>query len=386
MFDIVGKSKIINCCYNRKIDPKSLSTPTEVGEPERLIGRTSSISNYVDQNERKVYVDTVGYGDARFQVDKESFLLFFRELVCYASIGYNWLFLVLRYERLTLDILDYVEMLEKLLGERALTRCTIVFTHCKIKGMDRNNCIAANQESQKLVGLLEQVHSVIFGDMDTFDDSDLTAEERSAVSRIQVHRRQCFMEQLLDRIDSTDDSVLRLNESRFHSHLTHFAQFVGYCLEKVFGKSNELSKRYRLATTLKQGIPVTIYYETCPICHELIIEIWDTQPTASITKCGHIFHYECLKKCLDRQKNCPICRSDLRTMPERILGSRIGLHPVDDTSENKMAPSSTAVTATNVIISPETPFEATSTAILRSSTPTGEVVGELISIEESAKD
>jgi hypothetical protein len=147
-----------------------------VGEVDRLIGKTSSISNYVDQHERKVFVDTVGYGDARFQTDMESFLLFFRELICYASAGYNWLFLVLRFERLTLDILVYVEMLEEILGQNALTRCTIVFTHCQLKDMNRAKCIAANQESQRIVYMLEEAHSVIFGDMNTFEDSDFDDE------------------------------------------------------------------------------------------------------------------------------------------------------------------------------------------------------------------
>lgn len=388
-FIIVGKSKIINCCYNRRIDHRSLSSPAEVGAPERLIGQTSSISNYVDQHEKKVYVDTVGYGDARFQMNKDSFILFFRELICYASMGYNWLFLVLRYERLTLDVLDYVEMLEELLGERALTRCTIVFTHCKIKNMNREACIAANKESEKIVRLLEQVQSIIFGDMDTYEDSELTRQERAVLSRVQANRRQRFMEQLLRQIDSTDEDVLRLNESWFHSQWGRFSQFVGYCVEKVFGKSSELSKRYRLATTLKKEIPVTIYYESCPICRDLIYEIWNTEPTTSITRCGHIFHYACLKKYFDQRKTCPICRSDLRSFPERILSSRIGLHPIDDAPEIKARPPPKVTRATEAIIPSEAstnaPITTSPTVNHRPATPLGAAVGELISIEESIK-
>ena len=331
-----GKSKIVNCCYNRKIDPQSLSSPADVCEVDRLIGKTSSISNYVDQSERKVYVDTVGYGDVRFKTNMESFLLFFRELICYASIGYNWLFLVLRYERLTEDILVYVEMLEQLLGENALARCTIVFTHCKVKNMNRNKCITTNEDSQRIVHMLEKAHSVIFGDMDTFEDPDFDVEMCDLVSRHQAKRRQLLMEQLLERIDNTDDSILTIHESWFHSYWTSFKQYIGYCIEKVFGRSNELSKRHQLAIALKREIPVTIFYESCCICLELIVEIWDTEPKSCMTQCGHIFHYECLKKWFNEKKQCPNCRTDLRNLPERVLGKRIGLHAIGDSPKNNL--------------------------------------------------
>ncbi len=340
----------------------------------------------MDQHERKVFVDTVGYGDARFQTDRESFLLFFRELICYASVGYNWLFLVLRFERFTLDILVYVEMLEQLLGENALARCTIVFTHCKLRDMNRAKCIVANRESERIVCMLEKAHSVIFGDMDTFEDSDFDDETRVLVNQNLAKRRQRFMEQLLEQVDSTDDNVLTLNESWFHSYWISFTQYIGYCAEKIFGKSNELSKRYRLTTALKKEIPVTIYYESCTICLELIIEIWDTEPTVCVTTCGHIFHYECLKKWFTQKKQCPICRADLRSLPERILGQRVGLHPVNDTPGTKSAPSSKVPTATPPAVLPEAPPEAPSEAPTRPPTPLGGEVGEVMSLEESNAD
>ncbi len=297
---------------------------------DRLIGKTSSISSYVDQSERKIYVDTVGYGDIRFKTDMKSFILFFRELICHASTGYNWLFLVLRYERLTLDILIYLELLEQLLGDNVLGRCTIVFTHCKTKDMNRERCLAANRDFPRIVQMLEKAHSMIFGDMDTYEDADSDVDTRELISQNQAKRRQRFMEQLLQRIDNTDDNALKLNEPWFRSQWTSFKQYIGYCTEKVFGKSNELSKHYRLIAMLKKEIPITIYYESCSICLELIVEVSDEEPRSCITKCGHIFHYECLKKWFREKKQCPNCRADLRSLPDRIFGKRIGLHPIDD--------------------------------------------------------
>ena len=357
----------------------------------------------MDQHERKVFIDTVGYGDARFQTDRESFLLFFRELICYASVGYNWLFLVLRFERLTLDILIYVEMLEELLGKHALARCTIVFTHCKLKDMDRPKCITANQDSQRIVDMFKNAHSVIFGDMDTFEDSDFDDETLVLVNQNLAKRRQHLMEQLLEQIDSTDDNVMTLNESWFHSYWVSFTQYLGYWAEKIFGKTSELSKRYRLAAALKKEIPVTIYYESCTICLELIIEIWDTEPTVCITKCGHIFHHKCLEKWFAEKKQCPVCRADLRSLPERIVGQRVGLHPVNDAPKTESARSSTVSTATVptpplqvsdgtlpplprtpqiVFRSPQVPPEVPP----RPTTPLSGEAGEVLSQEESNVD
>lgn len=308
--------------------------PAGVGEEEKLIGQTSSICSYVDQHEKKVFVDTVGYGDARFTVERQHFLLFFRELVMYTSTGYNWLFLVLRFERFTQDILIYVEMLEQLLGDIALTRCTIVFTHCKIKDMNRQKCIDANKDSQRILDLLTKAHSVIFGDMDTFEngDSDLDSdsETRTRINKILAKQRVRFMEKILQQIDGTDDHVLILERSWFRTYWTRFTEYVGYFVEKISRRTNEWSKRYRLVETLKNQIPVTIYYENCSICRELIVEIWDTEPTVCITKCGHIFHYTCLQKWFEETMQCPLCRRDLRSLPERIFGQRVELHSIDD--------------------------------------------------------
>ena len=274
----------------------------------------------------------MGYGDARFWTDTESFLLFFRELICYTSIGYNWIFLVLRFERLTQDILLYIEMLEQLLGENALIRCTIVFTHCKIRDMNARKCMEANRESPRIVHLLGKAHSIIFGDMDTFENDDSDVEIREGNNLSQMRRRQRFMEQMIQRIDCTDEHILTLDESWFRSYWTRFKQYLGYCAEKAFGKRNELSKRYRLIAALKKEIPVTIYYESCGICLDLILEIWNTEAKASITTCGHIFHYDCIRKWFNQKKICPICRADLRSLPERLFAQRIGLQPIHDDS------------------------------------------------------
>jgi hypothetical protein len=313
-----------------------LETPAGVSVPDSIIGTTSSISNYVDQRNKIVYVDTVGYGDVRFHQNRESFLLFFRELICYSSIGFNWIFLFIPFSKMTQDNLVYIQSLEALLGEKAFSRCTIVFTNCKVSNMDRQRCIEANKQHGEIVTILNKVYNVIFGDMDTeavLTDSDGDSDGEKTDENIrkrQVKKRTKFMNKMLLEIDQIDEKTLTLEKDWYEYYKTKFTTFMGYLWEKILGKPNELSKLYKLAIGLKKDIPVIIYYEECSICLELIIEIVDHTPKACITKCGHIFHYDCLKRSFDEQKKCPNCRKDLRSLPEKMTGLVIGMKEVQD--------------------------------------------------------
>ena len=320
----------MNSCFNRSVRKDMLDHPCSVSGDCRIIGTTASISNYVDQRNKIVYVDTIGYGDVRFHQDIRSFLLFFREFICYSSIGFNWIFLCLRYEQLTQDIFIYLQSLREMLGETALCRCTIVFTHCS-NPPNLNKFVEANQEHHGIVDILEKVNSIIFGDMDTGEvDADGSVTEIEVTRNIQCRKREKFLQKMLERIDNIDEKTLVLDKRWYTFYSTKMKSFLGYLFEKLFRKSNEYSKLYKLMDGLKQGIPVTIYYEECSICLDLIVEIVDQAPKACITKCRHIFHYECLEKHFKQKTNCPNCRKDLRNLPARVAGFVIGLREVQD--------------------------------------------------------
>lgn len=44
--------------------------------------------------------------------------------------------------------------------------------------------------------------------------------------------------------------------------------------------------------------------EICSICMDIV-----NNPT--LTSCGHLFCYECLKLCLDKKKKCPLCVTNI---------------------------------------------------------------------------
>lgn len=148
---------MINCCYNRSVQLNDLEKPATVAKVDSCIGTTSSLSNYVCQQNRIVFVDTIGYGDVRFHQDCSSFVVFFHELISYSSIGFNWVFLCLRYQQITEEILIYFQTVQQLLGEKSLARCTIIFTHCQIEDMTLERFLEANKEHPEFMNIIRKV-------------------------------------------------------------------------------------------------------------------------------------------------------------------------------------------------------------------------------------
>ncbi|CAF0967630.1 unnamed protein product [Didymodactylos carnosus] len=204
--------------------------------------------------------------------------------------------------------------------------------------MTLEKCIKANKEHQKIVNILGKVKNVIFGDLDTSkkytstnkNDPPPPPQVIEWLEGEQHRQRSAFMKQMLAQIDGTDNQILELDKNWVEYYWAKFTALLGYCIEKLFQKPNELSKLYKLAAGLKKSIPVTIYYEACSICLDLIIEVVDQDPRACITKCGHIFHYDCLKRAFEQQKRCPNCRRDLRSLPEKATAKVIGLKEVQN--------------------------------------------------------
>ncbi|CAF3542759.1 unnamed protein product [Rotaria socialis] len=138
------------------------------------------------------------------------------------------------------------------------------------------------------------------------------------------------MDSILKCIDDVDDNVLVLEQIWYETYWTRFTQFLGYCVEKVVGKGNPLSELYRLTTKLKGEIPITIHYDECSICLELIVEVSNEPGTVCITKCNHIFHHACLARWFKILKECPNCQANLQSIPERMLARGIELQQIAD--------------------------------------------------------
>jgi SWI/SNF-related matrix-associated actin-dependent regulator of chromatin subfamily A3 len=84
--------------------------------------------------------------------------------------------------------------------------------------------------------------------------------------------------------------------------------------KKLFTKNmTESNYLYKILEKLKS--PEEFKDEECIIC-------MDTLNNPTVTQCGHIFCYDCIKLCLARVHNCPMCKADL-TGKELMIQTKI---------------------------------------------------------------
>ena len=117
----------------------------------------------------------------------------------------------------------------------------------------------------------------IFGDVEV----DLSLMQDKL---IEYHKSNCISyKNKLEKLDTNNPAYYMLKKS-FETQISE-STFLITILEKM--KSTEM-----------------IEQETCAICMDQL-----TNPT--VTACGHLFCYECLKMCLGDKKRCPMCKKDL---------------------------------------------------------------------------
>jgi SWI/SNF-related matrix-associated actin-dependent regulator of chromatin subfamily A3 len=66
----------------------------------------------------------------------------------------------------------------------------------------------------------------------------------------------------------------------------------------------------------KMKNPDILEEENCSIC-------MDTLDNPTLTACGHLFCYECLKMCLGDKKRCPMCKADLTGKDLMVMNLKV---------------------------------------------------------------
>jgi DNA repair protein RAD5 len=77
-----------------------------------------------------------------------------------------------------------------------------------------------------------------------------------------------------------------------------------YNMLKKMYETQMTESKYLFTILEKMKQPDIFDKENCSICMDCLVN-----PT--LTTCGHLFCYDCLKMCLDDKKRCPMCKTDL---------------------------------------------------------------------------
>jgi SNF2 family DNA or RNA helicase len=94
-----------------------------------------------------------------------------------------------------------------------------------------------------------------------------------------------------------------------------------HMLKKTF--ETQMSESKYLFTILdKMKTPEIIDNENCSIC-------MDQLDNPTLTACGHLFCYECLKMCLGDKKRCPMCKTDLTGKDLLVMNLKVNENKQD---------------------------------------------------------
>jgi SNF2 family DNA or RNA helicase len=104
------------------------------------------------------------------------------------------------------------------------------------------------------------------------------------------------------------DKLIEYHKLNYENYKTKLANLditrQEYHMLKKTYETHMSESKYLFTILEKMKEPETINEESCSIC-------MDNLDNPTVTTCGHIFCYNCLKMCLDSKKRCPLCKTDL---------------------------------------------------------------------------
>jgi hypothetical protein len=291
----VGKSTLINTIFNNNVSKPSLLKPA--GTSEGSAGSTAYFTTYYNFPDY-AFTESIGFGDNRF--DKQHILSMLKATVKNSMVGYNKIFLCINYGRISEEIRYYIELLTVIFGKKILKWCTIVFTHCHDQKITKEKYIELNKQDTYIIGIINSVQKVIFGD-NMIDDDD-------EIENILIKRRQRLLDNLNQDMQNSNTDYYSPRPENFTEWLhaiynmitMRYAKQVKNCFEeilKISGTVVDLMIHQNFAN----------YYGQCPICLE---DMWNIDSV--FTTCHHIYHEKCINEWLNNKTNdCPICRTIL---------------------------------------------------------------------------
>ncbi|CAF3057828.1 unnamed protein product [Rotaria socialis] len=292
----VGKSTVINILMNNDTQRHHLSQPA--GTNDSSSGETRFFTTYYDIP-KYGYTDTIGLGDNRFKnADIQASL---KLVLTEASIGYNKVYICLKYGRISKEVRHYIDMITTLFGKGALKWTSIIFTDCPDQNMTKESYISKNQEDTDFVKTVQSMRTIIFGD--NRSDEDTMIDQRLYA------RRKTFLRRISEDIDQqSQKEYFVLRKDGLISRLRNVFN-MGRSPRRSINIANEIKEFAKAVSAARQDKKYNYYFGECSICTEDLTG--NGKPV--ITLCCHVYHEACLKEWLHRQSNgnCPVCRTTL---------------------------------------------------------------------------
>ncbi|CAM2699174.1 unnamed protein product [Rotaria socialis] len=292
----VGKSTLINVLISNNVRVEDMSHPAGVGDTSS--GQTRFFTTYYDLP-NNAYTDTIGLGDNRHKdLDIMDSL---KSVLENASIGYNKIYICLKYGRISTEIRNYIELITTMFGKSVLEWSSIIFTGCNDQTMTKEKYLEKNSQDTDFIETIKQVRTVIFGDNMT--------DKNAEIENIMYKRRQEFLRRIKKDLDDTvKTEYFKLKKrgliARAAKIFTIICSSFGSKAIAVIANVKDFAAAVARST---QSSKYDYYYGECSICIQDITG--HNYPV--ITPCCHVYHEVCLKQWVhdEGQNNCPMCRT-----------------------------------------------------------------------------
>jgi hypothetical protein len=255
------------------------------------------------------YTDSVGFGDNRY--DNGEIFNALKCIIKQSMVGYNRIYLCLRYGRISQEIRYYIEFLTTVFDTDILNYITIVFTHCKDQSMTKAMYLEKNKNDTYICAIINQVPDVIFGDNNIDDDEE--------IDQILSNRRKNLLAQMKADLETSSTTYYIPHPTDLYDWIARICLILRKLIEiyKPMGKLSsilaithgEIQKLTKLFGE-KDQVKYQEYYGECSICFD---SMWSEDTI--ITKCHHVFHRQCLLQF--KRSVCPLCNGTIDLPDEK---------------------------------------------------------------------
>ena len=191
-----------------------------------------------------------------------------------------------------------------------------------------------------IMGYQEKIIWVKFTDT----EKQLYEAKKSSISKMELQQLCCHplilesARKIVGTLDEVDLDVIKSKMIDHHKqNLETYSKKITL-LDKtrpeynmVLANYNRIISESRFILTILEKIdePSTMDEESCAICMDCL-----DKPT--LTSCGHMFCYDCIKMCLNNVKKCPMCKQDLEGKELIKIISENKNTPEKDTNQDNL--------------------------------------------------
>lgn len=280
----VGKSTVVNMLCNQASDKDSCTKPAITGNTAAAI--TAETMQYVSLKAQSLFIDTIGFGDPK--LSNKDIVKRTHEFVDKATNGINGIVVVVKIGRLSSTDRLHLEIFDRMFRSCWKEQSVLVLTHYN-GDLDKNGEVN------------EALHGKAL--------EDWQGNDENIRKFVKSFAKVIITDNNLGRNEAGSQNLRKACLKQLQSSIENWENPFGISSYTLYGLMTYIQMRFLELFGRVIGInqpatePVFCTAGECTICCT-IIEF----SKIGATGCNHMFHSECIRKWLEGNQTCPLCR------------------------------------------------------------------------------